>query len=267
VYLCQLSAQVSCGACCGLYNIEDCFRSRLEAILSERTRRFASTPRTLDAIDEFQRFAVSRISGNPPYPEFHHCPYIGFVGERHSTVGCLLHPLVKGNEGVDYRGLSFYGGMACRMYFCPAHRVLPSRWKRILKISFNDWYLYGLVVTEHRMVASLFEEIEHRIGRHVHCTEFLDSKDALSALARFFELKEQWPFRGHRKTVCTYFFEDGLYDHPAKACTKLGFLSPRLEIICKSLGSGFLSKNEPLEAESLIERHLRHIVDALTSSC
>ena len=148
VYLCQVNATVSCGACCGLYNVADASRADLEPMLARRASAFAALPRTVAALDGFARDIQAGERQDRPFPEFHHCPFIGLIGRRHSRVGCLLHPLAEGNRGVDYRGLSDYGGLACRTYFCPATRVLPARYKSILRIALDDWHLYGLVVTE-----------------------------------------------------------------------------------------------------------------------
>jgi hypothetical protein len=52
-YLCQVDETISCGACCGLYNVPDLDRQNLSALLEQRTARFAVTPRTPAAIDAF----------------------------------------------------------------------------------------------------------------------------------------------------------------------------------------------------------------------
>ena len=133
VYLCQVDENVSCGACCGLYNCPDASRAYLQERLAFRTERFREVPRDTDAIDAFREQMERRESRQRPYPDFYHCPFLGLVGRENSRVGCLLHPLAEGNQGVDLRGLSFYGGLACREYFCPSHRNLPPVYKTIIK--------------------------------------------------------------------------------------------------------------------------------------
>ncbi len=100
-----------------------------------------------------------------PYPKFHHCPFLGFTGKHQSRVGCLLHPEADRNNGVDFRGLSFYGGMACNLYFCPSHWSLKPIYKKILQETEPDWYLYGLMITEAEMVGTFFQEVERRLQR------------------------------------------------------------------------------------------------------
>ena len=72
VYLCQVSPNVSCGACCGLYNVADPSPQAMEAMLSRRTKWFAHVPRTVAGIDAFKE-RVERtdtpeatVSGVPP---------------------------------------------------------------------------------------------------------------------------------------------------------------------------------------------------------
>lgn len=121
VYLCQINERVSCGACCGLYNVADVSSEGLTEILIRRTEAFERISRDVNSVLDFKK---ATDDGEPlaiPFPDFHHCPYLGLVGERHSRVGCLLHSQANGNNGVDFRGLSYYGGMACSIYFCPSY--------------------------------------------------------------------------------------------------------------------------------------------------
>ncbi|MFW5639717.1 MAG: hypothetical protein ACOC0H_00945, partial [Thermodesulfobacteriota bacterium] len=164
VYLCQISETISCGACCGLYNVSDASPGRMTAILEWRTRAFAEVPRRMDDIWDFMKMVAARENQDRPFPHFHHCPYLGLVGERRSRVGCLLHPLGEGNEGVDWRGLSYYGGMACRTYFCPTYRKLSPERKQVIRALAEDWYGHGLIITEWKLLSALFDEIESRMG-------------------------------------------------------------------------------------------------------
>lgn len=217
-YLCQVSPSVSCGACCGLYNVADASRQALQAHLAKRTRRFTRIPRTIDRIIRFGREVAQLEKQSRPMPDFHHCPFLGLIGDRNATVGCLLHPLAPLNQGMDFRSLSHYGGMACHIYFCPATRLLPARYKQILHAAINDWYLYGLLVTEHRLLQALFEEIEHRLNRSVFAEDFHHNPRAREALYNLFLLRVSWPFRGPGPFhLVNYFFND--HDHPRPVLT------------------------------------------------
>jgi hypothetical protein len=184
VYLCQVNDCVSCGACCGLYNVAEVSRTHLVALLRQRAQRFAALPRTAAAIDAFAQWTQAQESQKRPFPDFHHCPYIGLIGPNASRVGCLLHPLAENNQGVDFRGLSYYGGLACRTYFCPATKSLPARYKRILRTVLDDWYLYGLVVTETALIAAQFQWLEKRLGHELDAALFINHTKCASATRR-----------------------------------------------------------------------------------
>ncbi len=195
VYLCQVNGSVSCGACCGLYNIGDASRDAMHALLDRRARLFAQTPRTLAAIDAFALSVGKEEDQQRPYPRFHHCPFIGLIGSTRSRVGCLLHPLAEGNQGVDWRGLSYYGGLACRTYFCPATHQLPARYKRIVRAVATEWHLYGLVVTEAKLLAGFFSRIEAYLQRRIDAAHFSRQPAASGCLIELLRLKLIWPYR------------------------------------------------------------------------
>ena len=112
VYLCQVGEQVSCGACCGLYNIRDLSQRLLEVMLTERTEAFARVPRTAEAIEAFQKKIEGWTPPKRPFPDFYHCPFLGLIGRNGRRVGCLLHPAAAGNNGIDWRGMTYHGAMA-----------------------------------------------------------------------------------------------------------------------------------------------------------
>ena len=265
VYLCQVDEKVSCGACCGVYNCADASRAGLQERLAFRTERFRKVPRDTEAIDAFQEQMERRESRQRPYPDFYHCPFLGLVGSENSRVGCLLHPLADGNHGVDLRGLSFYGGLACRSYFCPSHRNLPAVYKTIIKSVCTDWYVYGLAVTEERLLAGFFGDIERRLGRCLEPADITGSLEARQAVAEFLGLKLLWPFHGPAwQGPANYFFNDGLYPHPPIDYERLGArLSPH-DAILRELSSAFSSQAELTAAEARIEDLLVRIVRQVT---
>ena len=257
VYLCQISPKTSCGACCGLYNVADASARNLRAILSYRTREFVDVKRNPDGIYEFQKSIEKRENQRRPFPDFHHCAFIGLIGAERSRVGCLLHPEADGNDGVDYRGLSWYGGMACRSYFCPTHRHLPARVRIAVREAAPDWHLYGLMVTEVNMLARFFNEVEHRLNREIQPGEFLNKPEWRQALIRFFGLKLTWPFRsGDAPGPANYFFEDGQYPcPPVQYPDDSAGRSPFNEIF-RALRSSFESQKALATAENLIAQCL-----------
>lgn len=214
VYLCQVNETSSCAACCGLYNLPELSRPCLSALLERRTAKFASLPRKIDELDAFGREESVRLKGPKPYASFHHCPFIGLIGSKRRRVGCLLHPLTAGNHGIDYRGLSYYGGMACRRYFCPATVTLAPALKQILRRLSLDWYTYGLIVTEAALHQALFKRIEGVCS----CDRILEKMAHERSVAKWceqlFTLKLNWPYRHPGKSLCHYLFEAKRFSKP-----------------------------------------------------
>jgi len=264
VYLCQVEDGASCGACCGLYNCADASRRTLEDRVASRTEAFRRIPRDADAITDFQVRMERRDPRPRPYPDFYHCPFLGFIDRHRRRVGCLLHPMADGNDGIDYRGLSFYGGLACRDYFCPSYRTLAASHKEIVKAVCTDWYLYGLVITEDRLLGAFFGEIEKRLNRPLSTIDVLAHSDSRQAAGEFLALKLDWPHRlpGARGPG-NYFFNDGLYPKPAVDYARLGAAPSDLDPILHELSSGFSRTEELNLAESRIERLLDRILRAI----
>jgi hypothetical protein len=264
VYLCQAGETVSCGACCGLYNCANASREALEELIAWRTAEFQKVPRTPDAITDFQVKMERRDPRRRPYPDFYHCPFLGWIGVHQSRVGCLLHPQADGNEGIDYRGLSFYGGMACREYFCPSCRNLPAVYKEIVKAACTHWYIFGLVITEERMLAGFFGEIERRLGRGLTAADIRPDSDARAAVADFLELKLSWPFRRPDwRGVGNYFFNDNRYLPPAVDYARTGAARSPHDVILQELSSTFNSVDEFQVAESMIEAPIVRIIESI----
>jgi hypothetical protein len=254
IYLCQVSETVSCGACCGLYNLPNLSQAKLEALLSKRTQDFASVPRTEDEIYEFQRKNKAPHRLSRPFPQFHHCPFLGLIGGEKSHVGCLLHPAAPGNNGVDYRSLSWYGEQACRTYLCPATNKLSAVYKSILIQTIDNWYVFGLIVTEHTLVTAYFNEVESRLGRRVAVSDYTQNSEAADAFREFAELKSQWPYRRDDSPgPCSFFFENGLYPRPGVFRAAPDIRLSSYEMILRELDSGFSSAKEIEAADQSLD--------------
>jgi len=263
VYLCQVNEQISCGACCGLYNVADPSLEALMEMLTYRTDTFARVPRDMDSILAFQEEIEAGGLQKRPFPEFHHCPYIGFVGTKRLRVGCMLHPLADGNKGIDFRGLSFYGGMACRVYFCPSYYHMPRVLKEIVRETAKDWYLYGLVITETKMLSTFFKEVEKRLNQPITRKDILENEKCIETVREFLELKLHWPFRPHPFTgLGNYFFGDQLYPTASINYEAIGETTSRYDTILRKLESYFNSVDELRRAENLLDG----LIDKLAST-
>ena len=261
VYLCQVNERVSCGACCGLYNVADVSRTALEAMIADRTQRFVSIPREADAIVAFGRKTLEDQRGRGPFPEFHHCPFVGLVGQQLARVGCLLHPLAAGNDGVDYRGLSYYGSMACRLYFCPTHPRLSSSVKTIVRETADNWYEYGLIVTEASLLEAFFTGLEHRLEAPVKAEDILQWRSCRQLLRKFLQMKIDWPYRRFTDPgPCNYVFDDHIY---TKTDTTYPHGTAKLspyDVIFRELESGFDAEKDLRRAEETVGRMFDNLV-------
>ena len=264
VYLCQVREDLSCGACCGLYNLPSAGETDLARRLQQRTEAFSKVPRQVDAVADFGKRILDEIADRQPISGFHHCPYVGLIGERSSRVGCLLHPLAPENRGADFRGLSHYGGMACRIYFCPSHEALAPAWKRIVQHTAGSWHLYGLVITEDELLAGLFHLIEARIGRPVTEAEVVSDSGCARAMKTLLRLKGDWPYRppGVPGPV-NYFFKDRGRTRPPVAYPPGRTATAGLDGIFRALGAAFESESALADAEQRILRPIAEIVQRL----
>lgn len=254
IYLCQVDEVTACGACCGLYNLPNISREMLLELLTRRTSEFAAIPRKIAALDAFALKETELLHKPKPFSDFHHCPYLGLIGPAKSRVGCLLHPLAEGNEGIDYRGMSYYGGMACRDYFCPATRHLAPEVKLLLRDLEADWYAYGLVVTELKLHQAVFAELKNRS----HDKAALNCCDNIKSLSRWRKdllmLKLNWPFRDPAKSLCHYLFDDTTHERPAIDYDRFHTSTSRYDAILRELDSRIESHKDLAQAEFFIDR-------------
>lgn len=264
VYLCQVGEGVSCGACCGLYNIAGLSRGELDDRLARRTDRFAAACRTEDGIERFRRSIEGYTPEDRPFAQFHHCPFLGLIGEGPLRVGCLLHPDAPGNRGRDLRYLSYYGRKACAAYFCPASRSQAARHLLILRNLFDDWYPYGLIITEHRLWGAVLGALEARLNRPVGPSAFPRRSAAAAALRELLELKLTWPYRNaDARGPCHFVFDNGIYTRPAiqwPSAARPGF---PYETLLREMESCFAGEEEVHQACHDLENRFRRLTDCL----
>ena len=233
-------------------------------MLSNRSRRFASLPRRAEDISEFGRQVASGQVRKRPWADFHHCPFIGLISSSRQRVGCLLHPLAEGNEGVDYRGLSYYGGMACRQYFCPSHRQLAPYVKKIVRRLAVNWYEYGLVVTETALLSALVSQVEKRLAAPLPQRGVFDSPEVSRVMREVLFLKTDWPYRRNNgKGLCHYFFSDRRYRKEPVDYGTAGRQPVEFDTIFTELASRFNNVDELRDARQRLESLFQRAADTL----
>lgn len=146
------------------------------------------------------------------------------------------------------------GGMACRIYFCPSCHNLQKAYKEIVREVSEDWYLYGLIITEAEMLNAFFQELERRLKKPVRREDIIGNQKRMGTVRDFFALKLDWPFRSRPGIgLCNYFFEDRLYPKPPLNYEAIGTPPSRYDTILRELLSSFDSAEELLRAEALLD--------------
>jgi hypothetical protein len=258
VHLCQPDVSKSCGACCGLYNYVDSGREALVQRLRGRTARFRASVRGPEDLPRFSEAVKASEDGARRYEVIHCCEYVGFLDEGENRVGCLLHPMQNG--GRDMRDASFYGRELCDGHFCPSYSYLSRAEKLALLEILDDWYLYGVCVTDIDLVKEFFRLVSEAAGEMPSPARFRDP--ALREEARrFFELKLAWPFRSEAANrFGKYSFDGSEYAIHAIDYGALGCGKSRFDRIFLSLQSEFTSRGDLRAAEETLRSRLDAVV-------
>ncbi len=257
--LCQPDSSKSCGACCGLYNWENHSRQALIPLLEKRRTLFFSVGRNPEIFQS--TYAEKELPPNPKLLEtIYNCEFLGFLDEEKKRVGCLLHPSV--NEGRDLRDYCFYGKEICADHFCPSHTHLTPVEQKSVLLALEDWYLYGLVITDIDLIKDFFHHVQSRLGDGVR-EERLVNSPVREALREFFALKESWKFAFARNRMGKYYFSPSEYQVARIEYQKNWKIKPsRFDKILLSLESEFQSQEDVFEAESIIQGKISNFLKA-----
>ena len=263
IILCQPDAGKSCGACCGLYNYVDSSRSSLEQRLRLRTRRFKAMVREPGDVESYASQTLAEEDFAKRYEVIYCCEYLGFLDAEEKKVGCLLHP--QQNSGIDLRTCSFYGPEICAGHICPSHHFIPQAQSQILIKIIDDWYLYGLCLTDIDLVKTYFRLIADRIGQELKPQVF--NIESLKKIAlEYFNWKITWPFRSPEANRLGKYYFDGSqymisYIDYAKFSKEISVLDP----IFLSLSSSFQNAAQIDAAEKLVWSNIEKLVSAYHS--
>jgi len=264
VSLCQPDSIKSCGACCGLYNWQDHGRETLVRLLRGRTTLFRSFGQDF----ELEAYSLAAKELTPRWKlleDIYNCEFLGFLDKEEKRVGCLLHPSV--NNGRDLRDSSFYGPGLCAAHMCPSHEHLTETEKLFVIGALEDWYLYGLVITDIDLVKEFSTHARDRLGDVIR-PECLHDEGVRAALRAFFELKLGWRFASAEPRLGKYYFTHSEYRVARIDYEKRWKIKPsRFDRILVSLSSEFQTEAELREAEAVIEEKLGRFVQAYQRSC
>ncbi|MEN6374985.1 MAG: hypothetical protein ABFD75_09425 [Smithella sp.] len=260
VVLCQPDERKSCGACCGLYNYVDSSRESLEKRLRGRTKRFRELVKDQSDLKRYAEATFACEDFTPRYEVIYCCEYLGFLDAAEKKVGCLLHPMQ--NSGVDMRSVSFYGQETCAGHICPSHHFIPRNQSQILVKIIDDWYLFGLCLTDIDLVVEYFKMLADRIGEEIK-PEVFDNEMLKNIALEFFNWKINWPFRSEdTNRLGKYYFDGSQYMISYIDYEKLGREISPLDKIFMSLSSNFTDAQELAVAENLIMDNVRKFISA-----
>jgi hypothetical protein len=261
INLCQPDDGKSCGACCGIYNYVDSSPEALRDRLHRRTERFRSDVRGVEDLAAFSRVIRTAEDQARRFDVIYSCEYVGFLEHGERRIGCLLHPAQNG--GVDMRGVSFYGRELCNGHVCPSYHFLSRAEQATLVELLDDWYLYGLCITDIDLVKHYFRHIAEHLGEEPAPGMFRRGP-AASIARRFFDFKLNWPFRSPEINRFGRFTFDGSQhmihsiDYAALGCER-----SRYDGIFLSFSSLFRNRRELQRAEVMI----RENVEAVAAAC
>jgi len=261
--LCQPDGRKSCGACCGLYNYRGGSRPALEARLRRRSAAFAQLGPL--SHEKLQAYSDRIRETEPPgklLETIYNCEYLGFLDPGERTVGCLLHPSRNRGDVEDFRSCSFYGAELCAGHFCLSYQKLTPEEAFCVIQSLDDWYLYGICVTDIDFVKGLFQEASARLGGQPPVRVL--GRDRVREAARdFFSLKVSWPFRtAEEGRFGKYCFAEDEYREARIPYERWAVPVSRFDAVFLSLASSFSSAGEVREAEGLVDRRIEAFVRA-----
>ena len=258
VVLCQPGGGKSCGACCGLYNYVDSSRSSLELRLRSRTKRFREMVKNPGDVGRYAKETLAGEDFAKRYEVIYCCEYLGFLDKDEKKIGCLLHPMQ--NSGVDMRDVSFYGQELCAGHLCPSHYFIPQSQSQILIKIIDDWYLYGLVLTDIDLVTTYFRLIADRVGCELK-PEIFDNEDLKGIALEYFNWKTTWPFRSlETNRLGKYYFDGSQYMISHIDYAGFGRDVSPLNAIFLSLSSSFKNAGEIEQAQKIIWSNIDNFV-------
>jgi hypothetical protein len=259
VHLCQPDARKSCGACCGLYNYQDHSRSYLQNLLEKRTELYASFGDQFQ-LEEYKKKEASFETSPKLLEAICNCEFLGFLDPEKKRIGCLLHP--SQNQGEELRYHSYYGPALCANHFCPSYSYLTVAEQRAVVAVLDDWYLYGLVITDIDLVKEFLRHAQEGMGDCLDPRR-LEDKSVKESVQAFFSLKENWQFAARTNRLGKYFFSFSEYQIARIEYEKQWKIKPsRFDKILVSLSSEFASLENVQRAEAVIEEKIQNFVDA-----
>ena len=260
-FICHPDKDKSCGACCGLYNYEGFDRATVSEALSFRTDLFSAMRPDHFELDEFRNL-VSSMDGRPKLlEEIYCCEFLGYLDKEERKVGCLIHPTL--HNGLDSRDHAYYGAETCAMHKCGSYSFLSESEVIPVIAALEDWYLYGICVTDIDLIKEFYREVSDLMGEAIRPQVIAKTESALNIFSKYLKLKENWPFTRGRRRFGQYIFEGGTYRVAETDWLKMGVERPREWRILRSLSSDFRNLSEVIAATKIIRDLIAEMAEAL----
>lgn len=153
--LCQ-SKGSSCGACCGLFNL-DYPHSHLRKILDERTKIFSEEvdySKRETVISYREKFEQKEDSFPKKDATIYNCPFLGFIEPAQNRIGCMIHPIRTGDP--KSQNFSFYGASICQTYDCKNKERRNSKdWESFFDSLSLTEYQYSNLAGDHILITRI----------------------------------------------------------------------------------------------------------------
>lgn len=141
---------VSCGACCGLFNLK-LQPKEFKTLLLERTSEFQSTV-VFEIRHTFPIYRKERETKEVFIPKkdemTYNCPFLGYVDSAKQRIGCMIHPIFTGDP--KSQNFSFYGASICQAYDCKnKESALADLWETFFVEMAKDSVEYSFLSADH----------------------------------------------------------------------------------------------------------------------
>ncbi len=255
-HLCQPDESKSCAACCGIYN----FRRNGREDVSERLKRNTEfmkaasrgglQPESLVTYSEKVRDFYNGES--KLFVTVFNCEFAGFLDDGGKRVGCLLHP--SRNGGRDWRDFSFYGAELCDGHYCLSYFYLTPSEQRLVIESTDDWYLYGLTITDIDLVKGVYNVLSNEVGEAINPDLVSQSRELRQILNSIWSMKLSWKYRIEEEDSFGKYLFRGEEYREIKIPYELFNRKPSpYHSIFLSFGSAFKDGQELEEAEMMLK--------------
>ncbi|MCP4630806.1 MAG: hypothetical protein GY850_45950, partial [bacterium] len=208
---------------------------------------------------EYRSRRNAAITNKKLFETIYNCEFLGFIDSNHRRVGCMLHPAVTGNQAL--RNNCFYGSKICNEHFCPSFGCLTTVEQRAVVESLDDWYLYGLVITDIDLVKEFFRHVENALGEGIK-EKRLGNPKIRGLFREYFSLKETWPYKASKNRLGKYYFSKAEYAIARiEYEKKWGLPVSRYDKILVSLESDFKGPEQLKQAEEILDSIIRRFIE------